>query len=77
MEIDRKMTERENSLQRITQGITQSGIANITDHSRFTPVTGGMDLNNKVVFAKNLQDLDVDLGLYSSTALCDWDYMHL
>ena len=67
MEIDRKMTEREFTAE------DNAIIANITDHSRFTPA--GMDLNNKVVCAKILQDLDVDLGLHSSTALCDWDYI--
>ena len=71
MEIDRKMTEREFTAE--DNARNNAIIANITDHSRFTPA--GMDLNNKVVCAKILQDLDVDLGLHSSTALCDWDYI--
>ena len=48
-------------------------IANITDLSRFIPA--GMDLVNKVVCAKILQEMDAEASLFSSTALCAWDYV--
>ena len=47
-------------------------IANITDHSRFAPA--GMELANKVVCAKMLQEMDAEASLISKTALCAWDY---
>ena len=47
-------------------------IANITDHSRFSPA--GMELANKVICAKMLQEIDVEASLISKTALCGWDY---
>ena len=48
-------------------------IANITDVSRFVPA--GMDLVNKVVCAKILQEMDAEASLFSNTALCPWDYV--
>ena len=48
-------------------------IANISDQSRFTPA--GMDTANKVVCAKLLQEMDAEASLFSSTALCAWDYI--
>ena len=48
-------------------------IANITDQSRFIPA--GMELVNKVVCAKLLQEMDAEASLFSSTALCAWDYV--
>ena len=47
-------------------------IANITDHSRFAPA--GMELANKVICAKILQEIDTEVSLISKTALCAWDY---
>ena len=47
-------------------------IANITDHSRFIPA--GMELANKVICAKLLQEIDKVSDLISKTALCAWDY---
>ena len=47
-------------------------IANITDHSRFMPA--GMELANKVICAKLLQEIDKVSDLISKTALCAWDY---
>ena len=48
-------------------------IANITDHTRFTPA--GMDTANKIVCAKILQEMDSEASLFSNTALCAWDYI--
>ena len=48
-------------------------IANITDHSRFTPA--GMDIANKIICAKMLQEIDAEASLISKTALCGWDYV--
>ena len=48
-------------------------VANITDYTRFTPA--GMDLANKVVCAKILQEMDAETRLFSNTALCAWDYI--
>lgn len=48
-------------------------IANVTDHSRFVPA--GMELANKVVCAKLLQEIDAESKLFSKTALCAWDYV--
>ena len=48
-------------------------IANITDQSRFTPA--GMDTANKIICAKNLQEMDAEASLFSNTALCAWDYI--
>ena len=42
------------------------------DQSRFTPA--GMDLANKVVCARILQELDAEANSISNTALCGWDY---
>ena len=47
-------------------------IANITDYSRFAPA--GMELANKVICAKMLQEIDAEASLISKTALCAWDY---
>ena len=47
-------------------------IANITDHSRFAPA--GMELANKVICAKMLQEIDEVSSAISKTALCGWDY---
>ena len=47
-------------------------IANITNHSRFAPA--GMELANKVICAKMLQEIDEVLSMISKTALCAWDY---
>ena len=47
-------------------------IANITDHSRFTPA--GMELANKVICAKMLQEIDEVSSSISKTVLCAWDY---
>ena len=49
-------------------------IANITDHSRFTPA--GMELANKVICAKLLQEIDEVSSMISKTALCAWDYVY-
>ena len=48
-------------------------IANITDHSRFAPA--GMELANKVICAKMLQEIDAEASMISKTALCAWDYV--
>ena len=48
----------------------ESGI--YADQSRFTPA--GMDLANKVVCARILQELDAGANSISNTALCGWDY---
>ena len=48
-------------------------IANITDLSRFAPA--GMELANKVVCAKLLQEMDIEANLISKTALCGWEYI--
>ena len=47
-------------------------IANVTDHSRFAPA--GMELANKVICAKILQEIDEVSSMISKTALCAWDY---
>ena len=47
-------------------------IANITDHSRSAPA--GMELANKVICAKMLQEIDRVSSSISKTALCAWDY---
>ena len=47
-------------------------IANITDHSRFAPA--GMELANKVICAKMLQEIDRVSSSILKTALCAWDY---
>ena len=47
-------------------------IANITDHSRFTPA--GMETANKVVCAQILHELDAEASVISNTAVCPWDY---
>ena len=49
-------------------------IANITDHSRFTPAGIYMELASKVICAKLLQEIDKVSDLISKTALCAWDY---
>ena len=49
-----------------------AAIANISDHSRFQPA--GMELANKVICAKILQEIDAEVSLISKTALCPWDY---
>ena len=43
------------------------------EQSRFSPA--GMDRANKVVCAKLLQEMDAETSLFSSTALCAWDYI--
>jgi len=48
-------------------------IANISDHSRFIPA--GMETANKAICAKILQEMDEVSGLFSTTALCAWDYI--
>ena len=48
-------------------------IANITDHSRFTPA--GMETANKVVCAQILHELDAEARAISNTAVCAWDYI--
>jgi len=48
-------------------------VANISDHSRFSPA--GMEAANKIVCAKVFQEIDVEVGLSASTALCHWDYI--
>jgi len=48
-------------------------IANISDHNRFTPA--GMETANKAVCAKILQEMDEEASLFSTTALCAWDYI--
>ena len=48
-------------------------IANITDHSRFAPAS--MELANKVICAKILQEIATEVHLISKTALCPWDYI--
>ena len=67
MEIDRNMTKQEVTAEDIAI------IENVTDPSRFTPAD--MELINKAVCAKILQQLDAELQLHSSTALCGWDYV--
>ena len=47
-------------------------ITNFDDQNRFTPA--GMDLANKVVCARYLQELDAVANSISSTAFCGWDY---
>lgn len=47
-------------------------IANITDHSRFTPA--GMETANKVVCAQILHELDAEASVISNTSVCPWDY---
>ena len=47
-------------------------VANFDDLNRFTPA--GMDLANKVVCARILQELDAEANSISNTALCGWDY---
>jgi len=48
-------------------------LANINDHSRFTPA--GMETVNKAICAKILQEMDAEANLFSTTALCAWDYI--
>ena len=48
-------------------------IENINDQSRFTPA--GMEITNKAVCAKILQEMDTVTSSISSTALCGWDYI--
>ena len=48
-------------------------IANITDHSRFTPA--GMETVNKVICAQILHELDAEGRAISNTAVCAWDYI--
>jgi len=48
-------------------------IASISDHNRFTPA--GMQTANKAVCAKILQEMDEEASLFSTTALCAWDYI--
>jgi len=48
-------------------------IASINDHNRFTPA--GMQTANKAVCAKILQEMDAEASLFSTTALCAWDYI--
>ena len=48
-------------------------IANITDHSGFTPAC--MELTNKVICAKVLQEIDEVSSSISKTALCAWNYV--
>ena len=67
MEIDRNMTKQEVTAEDIAI------IENVTDPSRFIPA--GMELINKAVCAKILQQLDAKFQLHSSTALCGWDYV--
>ena len=47
-------------------------ITNFDDQNRFTPA--GMDLANKVVCARILQELDAEANAISNTALCGWNY---
>lgn len=68
LEIDRNMTKSEVTAEDIAI------IANVTDPSRFIP-SAGMELINKAVCAKVLQELDAELRLHSSTPLCGWDYV--
>ena len=48
-------------------------IANISDHSRFSPA--GMETANKATCAKILLEIDAEASLFSNTALCGWDYI--
>ena len=48
-------------------------IANITDHSRFIPA--GMELANKVICVKLLQEIYAETSLISKIVLCGWDYV--
>ena len=48
-------------------------IANITDQSRLIPAN--MDLANKVVCARILQELDAEAESILMTPLCGWDYV--
>ena len=47
-------------------------VSNIANQYRFTPA--GMDLANKVVCARILQELDGAAESISKTALCGWNY---
>ena len=48
-------------------------IANITDHSRFIPA--GMELANKVICVKLLQEIYAETSLISKTVQYVWDYV--
>ena len=68
-----KAVETHNMTAPVVTAVDNETIANITDQSRFIPA--GMDLVNKVVCAKILQEMDAEASLFSSTALCAWDYV--
>ena len=67
-----KAVEIEENTKPVTEGDHDAIVANISDHSRFHPA--GMELSNKVVCAKILQEIDAEVSLISKTALCAWDY---
>ena len=67
-----KALETEEKTKPLTEGDRNAVVANISDHSRFHPA--GMELANKVVCAKILQEIDTEVNLISKTALCAWDY---
>ena len=53
----------------------KTAVANVSasDQSRFAPA--GMEMANKVVCAKILQEMDAEASLISDTAPCAWDYI--
>ena len=63
----------ENKTGSITTADDDTIIANITDHSRFTPA--GMETANKVICAQILKEFDEETNIISYTALCPWDYI--
>ena len=63
----------ENSTEQRVTAEDNATIANITDHSRLTPA--GMELANKVICAKVLQEMDRETTIISNTALCPWEYI--
>ena len=68
----RAMEAHNNRIEQTVTAEDNATIANITDHSRFAPA--GMEIANKVICAKMLQEIDRVSSSISKTVLCAWDY---
>ena len=64
---------RKNMTESVVTAEDNAIIETMNDQSRFTPA--GMEITNKVVCAKILQEMDEVTSSISSTALCGWDYI--
>jgi len=66
------METHRNSNQAVITAEDHAVIASFSDQGKFIPA--GMDLANKVICAKMLQEMDTVVSHISTTALCPWNY---